>query len=486
VADAGFEDEARAHRVLPLWIVLCGALLGMSLLLPLFGDYFAWERSLASIPALWLTGGLIVAGLIYALLVPLIRWTLQSRAPGNRRLLTLVLLTGLAMRLVMIPSMPALESDFYRYLWDGAVTANGHNPYALAPGSARTVAAPAAIRQLAVEGTLVLDRINHPDLKTIYPPVAQAAFALSYWIEPWSMRAWRLVCLAGECASVVLLLVLLGAVGRSPLWVSLYWLNPLVVKELMNAGHMEAVVLPFVLGAITLVAISRPVLASASLGLAIGAKLWPAMLVPLVLRPLLSSPSRLLMALLVLSGMAVAWVVPPYLGGFGADSGFVAYASRWQANGALFQMLKQLESGLFAAAGWTGWPAGSSGLAVRLICATIVAAVALLLARTPARNTFDFIQRAFVVVLLLFLLSPAQFPWYATWVLIFAPFLPLAGLSALTVLLPLYYVSFFLIARPGVEQWYSWLIWVEWLPIWLVLMADGVRAWRRPLVADLR
>jgi alpha-1,6-mannosyltransferase len=483
VADTEFEDEARAGRVLPLWIVMCGALLAMSALLLLFGGYFAWERSLANIPTLWLAGGLMVAGLIYALLVPLITWTLQHDAGHRRKLLTLVLLTGVAMRLIMIPSMPALEDDFYRYLWDGAVTANGHNPYALAPGSARTGAAPPAIRQLAAEGALVLDRINHPKIKTIYPPVAQAVFALSYWIEPWSMRAWRLMCFAGECASVLLLLLLLGAVGRSPLWVSLYWLNPLVVKELMNAGHMEAIVLPFLLGAIALVAFKRPVAASACLGLAIGAKLWPVMLVPLVLRPLLANPWRLLTALLVLAAMAVVWILPPYLGVLGPDSGFVAYASRWQANGAQFQGLQQLANGLFGA---VGWPAQLSGLTVRLICAAIVASTALLLARTPAHDAFDLIRRAFIVVLLLFLLSPAQFPWYASWVLIFAPFMPLAGLSALTVLLPLYYVSFFLFAHAGYKQWYGWLIWAEWLPIWLLLLLDGARAWRRPLAVDLR
>ena len=54
VADTGFEDEAQAGRVLPLWIVTCGALLAMSVLLPLFGGYFAWEQSPANIPTLWL------------------------------------------------------------------------------------------------------------------------------------------------------------------------------------------------------------------------------------------------------------------------------------------------------------------------------------------------------------------------------------------------------------------------------------------------
>ncbi|TVS21020.1 MAG: hypothetical protein EA424_01035 [Planctomycetaceae bacterium] len=34
-----------------------------------------------------------------------------------------VIVVGLGMRALMMPSTPMLETDFYRYLWDGAVLA---------------------------------------------------------------------------------------------------------------------------------------------------------------------------------------------------------------------------------------------------------------------------------------------------------------------------------------------------------------------------
>ncbi|MCP5063626.1 MAG: hypothetical protein GY936_14360 [Ignavibacteriae bacterium] len=36
---------------------------------------------------------------------------------------------GLVARILLVPTVPILEDDFNRYLWDGAVTANGFNPY---------------------------------------------------------------------------------------------------------------------------------------------------------------------------------------------------------------------------------------------------------------------------------------------------------------------------------------------------------------------
>ena len=115
------------------WFGLCTVLVASATVLLVFGDRFAWARELSDIPALWLAGGLMTAGLAYTLLFALIAASQRAAAPHKSAVLGVVILTGLALRLIMIPSVPALEDDVYRYLWDGAVVATGHNPYAVAP-----------------------------------------------------------------------------------------------------------------------------------------------------------------------------------------------------------------------------------------------------------------------------------------------------------------------------------------------------------------
>ncbi len=44
-----------------------------------------------------------------------------------------------------------LEDDYQRYLWDGAVTAAGANPYAVSPQAARALGPATALGRLAVE-----------------------------------------------------------------------------------------------------------------------------------------------------------------------------------------------------------------------------------------------------------------------------------------------------------------------------------------------
>lgn len=466
----------------PAWLSLCGVLMAFAAALLVFGDHFDWQRSLRDLPTRQLAAGLVVAGLCYSALLPLIYWTTRAGASQQPGLIALVLLSGLAMRLILLPSVPALEDDFYRYLWDGAVTAAGLNPYAFAPASAAAGEVSPAVDQLARDGALVLDRVNHSELKTIYPPVAQAAFALAHWIEPWSLRSWRLVCLLGECASAALILGLLAAIGRSPLWLALYWLNPLVTKELINSAHMEAIVLPLVLATVLLLVRHRPLWATLMLGLAIGAKLWPIMLLPLALRPLLGTPLRLVAAVGMLCLFALAWALPPWLGGLGSDSGFIAYATRWQTNSALFQLLQELTR---SALGGFNIAEHVPGMLVRLSSAAVVASLAVWLAWRPAVTPHEVISRAALIVLALFLLSPAQFPWYACWILIFAPLMPWLTHLGVTVFVPLYYAAFYLIGWEQYARLNPWLIGLEWLPIWILLFFDARAAWRRPLVVDL-
>jgi hypothetical protein len=255
--------------------------------------------------------------------------------------------------------------------------------------------------------------------------------------------------------------------------------------------------MPFVLGAVTLLALRRPVLASASLGLAIGAKLWPVMLLPLVLKPLLATSlfarpplarpffdrfGQLLAALAILGLMAVAWALPPLLGGLGSDSGFVAYASHWQTNSALFQGLQAATKTLLSS---LELAPDMAGMIVRLVTAGMVAAAAIWLTLQASDEPAAIVRAAAFIVLAMLLLSPAQFPWYGAWVLVFAPFILPAGMIGLTVFLPLYYVSFYFYGIGDFGYGVQWLVWIEWLPIWMLLGFDAWRQWRLPLRVDL-
>ncbi len=470
-------NSADSKRIVIAWVALGGLLAALAGVLAAVSKHYRADADLIGMPAIPLATGLVGAGLVFLLTLPLIRASIARGLGFDRHLLVLMIGLGMVLRMLLFWSTPAFEDDWYRYLWDGAVTANGYNPYAVSPDEAQGEPYAYSLQPLAHKSGVVIERVNHSHLKTIYPPVAQAAFALAYLIKPFSLSAWRIVLLLSELAALGLLIALLREAGRSPLWAALYWWNPVVVKEIINSAHMEGIVTPLVLAALLLTLKKRPLAASGMLGLAIGAKLWPVMLAPLVLRPLLAEPKRLAGAIALLLALLGLWAWPIIAGGIDQTSGFIAFAQHWRTNSALFPALQDAASLLLSPC---GLGETTPGVITRGLLAAIVGLFALWTAQRPIDGAQDLMQRAGLVTGVLYLLSPAQFPWYAIWMLPFLCFRPWLGLLAVTALVPIYYAAFHFIARDTHEIFRNYVVWAIWIPVWALLAREAWRERRKP------
>jgi len=199
---------------------------------------------------------------------------LASRVEPRAALL-LVLGMGALFRLILVPTPPALSDDLYRYLWDGRVQAAGINPYTYPPRAPEL----APLRDEAV-----WPRINRPKEPTIYPPAAQAVFAGAWWLGLRTPATWKILTVAADIAAMLLIVRLLGALGRDRRAVVAYAWNPLPILAFGHSGHIDALV---VLG---LVAAGLAWQAGAlrrlglCLGLAAAVKLYPLMALPAFVR----------------------------------------------------------------------------------------------------------------------------------------------------------------------------------------------------------
>jgi alpha-1,6-mannosyltransferase len=441
--------------------------------LALISSRFGYAYDVAEMPVAWLAAALVSAGVTYALFLPrLVLSSLTGDAQATRSITVLIVGAGLAARLALFASEPILEDDYQRYLWDGAVTAHGHNPYAISPKDAVDAGDHDALGRLARSAATLIGRINHADLRTVYPPVAQGAFALAHLLKPWSLFAWRTVLLVSDLATLALILLLLRECGRSPLWSALYWWHPVVIKELFNSAHMDAIVLPLALAALWFVAKRRYLGAVTALAFAAGAKVWPALLLPLVVRPLLPDWRKLLPALIVFAGMMALWATPILLAGFDAHSGFAAYLSSWQTNSAHFPAL---ESGICAALDLAGWANAAPGVFARVAIAILLGGFALAVSVKPIRGSADLVGRASILVACLVLLTPAQYPWYSVWFAPFLAFKPWQGFLVLAATIPLYYTFFHFSAREQPEIFNEIVVWIIWVPVWVTLALEAMR-----------
>lgn len=383
---------------------------------------------------------------------------LVLRSAPSRIVMAVMIGAGLVMRLVWFGVPAPLEDDFYRYLWDGAVVAAGGNPYAVAPSGVESVAG---------QGLDVLARINFPELTTLYPGVAQAVFAVAHVVAPWQLDGLRAVFLVADLAGLWALIALLGRLGQSPLVAGLYWLNPLVVFTIFGTGHVDGVLVPLLVGSMLALLAAWPVMAAGLLGLAVGVKIWPVVLAPLVLAQVWRGRQRVWMAGVVFVAVSALALAPLVVASFGRDAGLTAYAREWANNNGPFAWASY---GLYLLAG----ESAAVQLALRGVVAAGVGAVAVWAALQPSVRGERLVELALIVTAGLFYLQPAQFPWYAL------GFLPLAVVARCwplmlpAVTMPAYYLFFPLWNRGHGDAFAYGVAFVHAVPVWGWL---GVRWW---------
>lgn len=460
-------------RRLILWSGL--ALTGLFLILSFLSDHFSPETPLKDRPVLLLVLILTLSGALYIFTV---FRALNSFNAGA--MLGFVLFIGLALRLVMFFSTPMLEDDYFRYLWDGAVTANGINPYKYSPAEIiQNRDVPVELRRLAGESGDIIHRINHPHIRSIYPPVTQALFALSYIIKPWSLLPWRAILLVFDIAALALVLYSLNLMRLPLIYAMIYWWNPLLAKEIYNSGHLDVLVFPFAFGGVLLALRAKYTGSLMSLAAGIGLKLWPAFLIPLVLRPILSSPGRILRALLVLTAFLIALFLPLYLSGPDQSSGLFAYGRSWENNDSIFRILIFISDFTL---GILGFQTYHKYALARVIAASLtVLWIAYMSYRKPAGG--DFFKKSLFIVAFVFLISPTEFPWYYTWLLPFLALQPRFSLLTLTALLPLYYLRYYFEPRGKPDIFTNIIVWLEFAPVWVLLFLEWKRG-RREFIGN--
>jgi len=193
--------------------------------------------------------------------------------PVNRATLWIVLGFAVAMRAMTVFADPFTSSDIYRYVWDGIVQHAHINPYRYVPGNA-------ALTFLRAPHQEIFDNINRRDYaRTIYPPAAQMVYWAVTFFSP-TVEAMKVAMFGFECVTAGALLALLKLMGRSRVEILLYAWCPLLVWEIGDGGHVDAVVMAFVALALLFRFRNKPWLVGLFLGAAFLTKFYPLVLFP--------------------------------------------------------------------------------------------------------------------------------------------------------------------------------------------------------------
>ncbi len=408
---------------------------------------------------------------VLAAAIHLVAVLASRHARDSRPALFFIVTLALVLRALVCLTPESREGDYYRYMWDGALTAHGISPYKFAPAQVlRGEVESSAVLSLSEDGREVLSRINHPELRTLYPPVAQSLFALGYWIDPFSSTAWRAVLFLLDATAGLLILLLLRSARLPLVWSVSYLWNPLLIVETYHYRHLDLALAPFLLLFLWALWKHKPYLAAGGLAAAAAVKIWPVLLLPFL--AVRFWPRRLLFLKATFAfTVLLTLLFIPYWTSVGTvpSSGTVAYAKTWNANELAFRGIQAVGFQLSRMTEYT-------------VDSRIVSRAILLVVLLGAAFWFGFVGRqkgverlalaVSTIVLLMVLAGPTVYAWYFVPAIALSPFLRRPALLFWAPLLILTYLS-----RSTPHP--VWLLAMIHLPAWLILVLQ-VRELHRP------
>ena len=424
----GHYGMSRRRRLL-IWVI--------AVILLLLGQ-LVWMFALRG-PRILDSDGVLVAGQALLALPVLVIALLLKTTPADaiklrRGTSEAVILGGCALLQLAAVALlrPALSEDVLRYRVDGRMWLDGVSPHATPPSEWANADAIDAM-------------VPFPRMRTIYPAVSQATFALgaaverelghpfqhvppTSWTEhsPWrrhlSTRApyratvFRSIYASAAVLSAGVLLLTLHAIGQSAWWAVIFAWNPLLTLEAGGMGHQDIVGVLLLLAAVYALLRQRAVVSATFLALAAAVKPFAFLIVPFACRDLERRRRRGRAACAFAFVLALLYL-PPLLiqrGHAGWRETATTYSQTWEANGSLYEFIVRTFGD-----GDEGRANERAKQMSRLLAAAAMVATFLAAWRYGASAA----TAGYWLCLVAPLVAPVAYPWYLLWALCFVPLL---------------------------------------------------------------
>ncbi len=454
-------NELKKNRLLQIGLISFLLYSGISYL----SKYFIYGVGYTDRPIILFLLLYLILFLFYFLAIRLV-----LRLNEQNKDLKVILLFAVLFRLVLLPSNPIQEDDYYRYLWDGKVTRSGINPYKYTPDEVRGFARDndsteytyKEIKELEslnlirfenYQSAILFDRINHPDVPTIYPPFSQIVFWFSDVFLGGGITGLRIILLIFDLAVLWLILLMLKCFNLNPLYSIIYAWSPLVIKEIINSLHIESIPLLFLTCSIYFLIKSSHRVSIFTYSLSILSKYYSLMLLPIFFAVIRKDGwSKLFTTAIILLFTLLIFCFPFIDNEWSMFDGLIIYGNQWERNDSLFAVVKYLT--------------GNHRMAIIIVFCVFTVILGYI--------TFtdkNIVKKILILLSAFFLLSPTQYPWYFISLLPFLTFYPNRALLLLSSLLSLYYLEFYFIYHKFNEAIF-FIRWFEYLPFYILLIYD--------------
>lgn len=341
---------------------------------------------------------------------------------------------GIIFRLVFLPAIPNLSQDFYRFLWDGRLVAQGISPYLFTPdmyfnevSSSLGTIVPQAKELYEGMGSLSGSNFSN------YPPVNQLFFAVAALFAGKSILGsvilLRLLIILADIGILFLGKKLLEQMNLPIKNIFWFFLNPFIIFELTGNLHFEGVMLFFFIWGVFLLFKEKWFWGAVLIGVSISVKLIPLLFLPLFLKYFINidqtpkvlktfgvSFKRLLLFYLVI-GLSVLLTFLPFLSSeffqnYTATIGL--WFQKFEFNASVYYIIRWIG---FQVVGWN--IIGTLGKILPVVVFLFVLGISFF---RQHKHPQQLITSMLLVVSFYFLLSTTVHPWYVATPLLLSVF----------------------------------------------------------------
>ena len=315
----------------------------------------------------------------------------------NMNYLYIMITIAIVIRIGVLFVHPTGSDDYYRYLWDGKVIANGINPYQYAPSDK-------ALDSLHSETLPLL--VSFKDIKTIYPPLSLGMFYLSYIIGGETFYGIKILLLLFELFTFLGIFLILKERNLPLKNIFLYALAPLPIFQFFVDSHIDVIGLTLLIFSIYFYLSHKKEWSLIFVGLSICVKPVGLILIPILF--ITEKGIRAKIRTVLIPFIVCFLLYLPFILSIPLSEVFNAltnYTVNWTFNGFVFDIINSFLN---------------DNQKARLICGIlfVLAFIPVLFSRK------DFMDKIYLSVFLLLIFSPIVHPWYVTWLAVLLPLVP--------------------------------------------------------------
>ena len=272
---------------------------------------------------------------IYALAFATYAWLIFSRQSISLRDGLVLAFTA---RVISLFFDPLLSDDYYRFIWDGMLMHEGVHPMAYTP--LYLMQHP----EIVSLNDALFSQLNSQKYYSVYPPVAQWIFRLSFEINGMHFGGhvlfYKGLLIATDAVIAYLLYQLLLSKKQPTQRVLWYALNPLILLEFTGNLHMDGIMIAGLLGAVYLSDKKSIVWSSLLMAFSVLSKMLTLILVPFI-------PHRLYWNKMILfSILSCSLSMLILYASFGSHTGWMESVRLWfvsfEFNASIYYLAREL------------------------------------------------------------------------------------------------------------------------------------------------